>query len=114
MIKRNLYLEEIKKYINKPIIKVITGMRRSGKSMILKLIQEELQNIGIVKENIIYMNFESLTFMDIKDFEELYKHIIEKTSNKKGKIYSRNYASLHYKRAFLYPRKRYFGWRSHP
>ncbi len=87
MIKRNLYLEEIKKYINKPIIKVITGMRRSGKSMILKLIQEELQNIGIVKENIIYMNFESLTFMDIKDFEALYKHIIEKTSNKKGKIY---------------------------
>ena len=87
MIKRNLYLEEIKKYINKPIIKVITGMRRSGKSMILKLIQEELQNIGIVKENIIYMNFESLTFMDIKDFEALYKHIIEKTSDKKRKIY---------------------------
>ena len=87
MIKRNLYLEEIKKYINKPIIKVITGMRRSGKSMILKLIQEELQNIGIVKENIIYMNFESLTFMDIKDFKALYKHIIEKTSDKKGKIY---------------------------
>ena len=87
MIKRNLYLEEIKKYINKPIIKVITGMRRSGKSMILKLIQEELQNIGIVKENIIYMNFESLIFMDIKDFEALYKHIIEKTSDKKEKIY---------------------------
>ena len=87
MIKRNLYLEEIKKYINKPIIKVITGMRRSGKSMILKLIQEELQNIGIVKENIIYINFESLIFMDIKDFEALYKHIIEKTSDKKGKIY---------------------------
>ena len=87
MIKRNLYLEEIKKYINKPIIKVITGMRRSGKSMILKLIQEELENVGIIKENIIYMNFESLIFMDIKDFETLYKHIIEKTSDKKGKIY---------------------------
>ena len=87
MIKRNLYLEEIKKYMNKPIIKVITGMRRSGKSMILKLIQEELENVGIVKENIIYMNFESLIYIDIKDFETLYKHIIEKTFNKKGKIY---------------------------
>ena len=87
MIKRNLYLEEIKKYMNKPIIKVITGMRRSGKSMILKLIQEELENVGIIKENIICMNFESLIFMDIKDFETLYKHIIEKTSDKKGKIY---------------------------
>ncbi|WP_338957443.1 ATP-binding protein [Fusobacterium nucleatum] len=87
MIKRNLYLEEIKKYINKPIIKVITGMRRSGKSMILKLIQEELENVGIIKENIIYMNFESLIFMDIKDFETLYKYIIEKTDNISGKIY---------------------------
>ena len=87
MIKRNLYLEEIKKYINKPIIKVITGMRRSGKSMILKLIQEELEKMGIIKENIIYMNFESLVFIDIKDFEALYKHIIKKTFNKKGKIY---------------------------
>ena len=83
----NLYLEEIKKYMNKPIIKVITGMRRSGKSMILKLIQEELENVGIIKENIIYMNFESLIYIDIKDFETLYKHIIEKTFNKKGKIY---------------------------
>lgn len=87
MIKRDLYLEEIKKYMNKPIIKVITGMRRSGKSMILKLIQEELEKMGIVKENIIYMNFESLVFIDIKDFEVLYKHIIKKTFNKKGKIY---------------------------
>jgi len=73
--------------MNKPIIKVITGMRRSGKSMILKLIQEELENVGIIKENIIYMNFESLIYIDIKDFETLYKHIIEKTFNKKGKIY---------------------------
>ena len=87
MIKRDLYLEEIKKYMNKPIIKVITGMRRSGKSMILKLIQEELEKMGIIKENIIYMNFESLVFIDIKDFEALYKHIIKKTFNKKGKIY---------------------------
>ena len=60
MIKRNLYLEEIKKYINKPIIKVITGMRRSGKSMILKLISKELEENGINKKNTIFINFESL------------------------------------------------------
>ena len=87
MIKRNLYLEEIKKYMNKPLIKVITGMRRSGKSMILKLIQEELKNDGIDEKNIIYINFESLVFMDIKNFETLYKYIIEKTDNISGKIY---------------------------
>lgn len=62
-------------------------MRRSGKSMMLKLIQEELQNIGIVKENIIYMNFESLIFMDIKDFEALYKHIIEKLLIKRKNLH---------------------------
>lgn len=87
MIKRNLYLKEIKKYMNKLVIKVITGMRRSGKSMILRLIQEELKKDGINKENIIYINFESLIFMDIKDFETLYKYIIEKTNNISGKIY---------------------------
>ena len=87
MIKRNLYLEEIKKCMNKPLIKVITGMRRSGKSMILKLIQEELKNDGIDEKNIIYINFESLVFMDIKNFETLYKYIIEKTDNISGKIY---------------------------
>ena len=87
MIKRNLYLEEIKKCMNKPLIKVITGMRRSGKSMILKLIQEELKNDEIDEKNIIYINFESLIFMDIEDFETLYKYIIEKTDNISGKIY---------------------------
>ena len=90
MIKRNLYLEEIKKYMNKPLIKVITGMRRSGKSMILKLIQEELENTGIVKENIIYINFESLIFMDIKDFETLYKYITKKIKN----YYLKNWKTL--------------------
>ena len=87
MIKRNLYLEEIKKYMNKPLIKVITGMRRSGKSIILQLIQEEIKNNGIDEKNIIYINFESLVFIDIKYFETLYKYIIEKTDNISGKFY---------------------------
>ena len=87
MIKRDLYLEEIKKYMNKPLIKVITGMRRSGKSMILKLIHEELKKQGVPEKNIIYINFESLIFMDIKDFETLYKYIIDKTTNISGKFY---------------------------
>lgn len=87
MIKRDLYLEEIKKYMNKPLIKVITGMRRSGKSMILKLIHEELKKQGVPEKNIIYINFESLIFMDIKDFETLYKYIIDKTANISGRFY---------------------------
>ena len=46
MIKREQYLKEIRKFMDKPIIKVITGMRRSGKSMILKLISKELEEKG--------------------------------------------------------------------
>lgn len=46
--------------MDKPVIKVITGMCRSGKPMILKLISKELEENGINKENIIFINFESL------------------------------------------------------
>ena len=79
MIKRESYINEIKKFMNKPIIKVITGMRRSGKSIILKLISEELINEGVSSNNIIYINFESLMFSELTDFKKLYNYIIEKS-----------------------------------
>ena len=60
MIKREQYLKEIRKFMDKPVIKVITGMRRSGKSMILKLISKKLEENGINKKNTIFINFESL------------------------------------------------------
>lgn len=87
MIKRELYLKEIRNFMNKPIIKVITGIRRSGKSMILKLISEELSEKGIPSQNIIYINFESLMFSEFTEFKKLYNYIIEKSKNISGKIY---------------------------
>ena len=87
MIKREQYLKEIRKFMDKPIIKVITGMRRSGKSMILKLISKELEEKGINKENIIFINFESLMFAEFANFQKLYSYIIEKSKNLAGKIY---------------------------
>ena len=87
MIKREQYLKEIRKFMDKPIIKVITGMRRSGKSMILKLISKELEEKGINKENIIFINFESLMFAKFSNFQKLYSYIIEKSKNLAGKIY---------------------------
>lgn len=87
MIKRELYLKEIRNFMNKPIIKVITGIRRSGKSMILKLISEELFEKGIPSQNIIYINFESLIFSEFTEFKKLYNYIIEKSKNISGKIY---------------------------
>lgn len=87
MIKRESYINEIKKFMNKPIIKVITGMRRSGKSIILKLISEELINEGVSSNNIIYINFESLMFSELTGFKKLYNYIIEKSQTLQGKIY---------------------------
>lgn len=87
MIKRELYLKKIRNFIDKPVIKVITGMRRSGKSMILKLISQELLERGILSQNIIYINFESLMFSDLTEFKTLYNYIIEKSQTLTGKVY---------------------------
>lgn len=87
MIKRNNYINEIKKFINKPIVKVITGMRRSGKSIILKLLSQELIENGVEKENIIEINFESLMFSELTEFKKLYIYIMEKAQELQGKVY---------------------------
>ena len=60
MIKREIYLKSLRSLKDKPIIKVLTGMRRSGKSTILKLWQEELLANGVSKDNIFFANLESL------------------------------------------------------
>ncbi len=68
-LKRDSYLNKIKPLIDKDIIKVLTGIRRCGKSVMLKLIMEELENKGILKSNIIYLNFDSSKFQNIKTNE---------------------------------------------
>ena len=83
----NNYINEIKKFINKPIVKVITGMRRSGKSIILKLLSQELIENGVEKENIIEINFESLMFSELTEFKKLYIYIMEKAQELQGKVY---------------------------
>lgn len=82
MIKRELYLNQLRAFIDKPFIKVITGMRRSGKSSLLLLLQDELLKGGILKENIVYINFESFQYSDIDTAEMLYKFVKDKIKNK--------------------------------
>lgn len=87
MIKRDLYLNQIKPFIDKPLIKVITGIRRSGKSVILKLLKEDLLEKEIDENQIIYLNFESLGFPDIDNAKKLYSHIKERIiKNKRSYI----------------------------
>lgn len=83
MIKRELYLNQLRKFIDKPFIKVIAGLRRSGKSSILMLLRDELLSKGIAKENIIYINFESFEFSEIDKADKLYEYVKAKMLNKK-------------------------------
>lgn len=87
MIKREQYLKQINNLIDTDFIKVIIGMRRCGKTTLLKSIISELENKGINKENIIYISFESIKYKNIFTEEELDKVILDLTSNLEGKIY---------------------------
>lgn len=60
MIQRDIYMEKIKKWIDKPVIKVITGVRRCGKSSLMRMTIDELHKNGIDKEHILFLNLELL------------------------------------------------------
>ncbi|MBP6063538.1 MAG: ATP-binding protein [Fusobacteriaceae bacterium] len=81
MIKRELYLEKIRPFINEPVIKVITGMRRTGKSAILQILRDEFIQSGISKDNIIFISFESMKYSYIENATVLYKEISEYIKN---------------------------------
>ena len=87
MIARPRYMKIIKDFMDKPVIKVITGMRRSGKSALLELTKQELLNIGKNPDNIIYINFESLRYEYLKEYRALYQHLIELGDKTTGKLY---------------------------
>lgn len=83
MIIRTTYINEIKTYIDKPLIKVITGIRRSGKSTVLKLLMNELRNNGVKEEQIIAINLESFNFNHLTNSSELYHFVEERIKNTK-------------------------------
>lgn len=80
MIKRELYLNQLRELIDKPVIKVLTGIRRSGKSEILKMLKEELLLRNVAEEQIIHLNFDSFEFSEISNAAKLYNYIKEKVS----------------------------------
>jgi len=75
MIERPLYIKKIEALIDKPLIKVLTGVRRAGKSTLLKLLKQRLLNKGIVENRIIYINFESMKYDGLRTSEKLYSYI---------------------------------------
>ena len=76
LIQRDEYIKAIENYIDKPIIKVLIGMRRVGKSAIMKLLIDKLLKKNIPASNIIYINKESLEFDEIKNYKDLYLYVV--------------------------------------
>lgn len=75
MIRREYYLSKVRQVLNKPLIKVLLGMRRVGKSTLLKQIMEELAQNGIPESQIIFINFELLQFEPFKDYQSLNEYL---------------------------------------
>ena len=87
MIVRERYMRIIRDFIDKPVVKVITGMRRSGKSALLELTRDELISRGVDKNNIIFMNFESLRYEALKDYKALYAEVMRRAETAEGRVY---------------------------
>ncbi|MCL2111109.1 MAG: ATP-binding protein [Clostridiales bacterium] len=83
MIKRELYMEQIRPFIGKDVVKVITGLRRSGKSVLLDLLRDE---IGDPKHSV-YLNFESKQNEKYANADTLYDYVTKKIGCSKDKWY---------------------------
>ena len=85
LLERNDYLEQLIRSKDLNLIKVITGMRRSGKSILLQQYKNYLLSQNIPERNILYMNFESAQWYGISTYEELYQYV--KSLRLRGKKY---------------------------
>ena len=74
---RERYLGAIKAFIDQPVVKVLKGMRRVGKSVIMRLLIEQLIDSGVPAANILYINKESLEFDAVKDYRDLYRYAVD-------------------------------------
>lgn len=83
MLKRELYLKRIREFYDSDLIKILVGIRRCGKSVILEQIIEELKNKGIDENHIIYVNFEFIEFEELTDYKKLNAYVKERIQDDK-------------------------------
>lgn len=86
MVLRPAYMDKILPYIDTPFTKILTGVRRCGKSTILKMLMEELKKRGIPEGRILYYSFDSLQYEEIKTAKALYQELKARLSQD-GKTY---------------------------
>ncbi|MDC7291364.1 ATP-binding protein [Blautia schinkii] len=87
MIKRELYMAKIRPFINKDIIKVLTGIRRCGKSVLMQLIQKELVENGVDQNQMFPINFETKAVDYVQNIDTAYQAIRDFAEKHPGKIY---------------------------
>lgn len=75
MVRRTEYLEMLQKWKDEQVIKVVTGIRRCGKSTLLTMYQQELLTQGVGAEQIIYIDFEELEYEELLDYKKLYNYV---------------------------------------
>ena len=83
MVERKEYLDQLWAWKDEQIIKVVTGIRRCGKSVLLKQYQEKLLASGIAQEQIVSINFEDLDYESLLDYKSLYHYIKERLCDNK-------------------------------
>lgn len=83
LIKRDEYLRWLTRWRDKQIIKVVSGVRRCGKSTLFTLFKKELLTAGVEQKQIISINFEAIEYEELKDYRILYKYILERLQPEK-------------------------------
>ncbi len=83
MLKRELYLSKIRSFYQSDLIKILVGIRRCGKSVILHQIMEELLENGVQSDHILYLNFEYIEYEELQDYKKLNAYIKEKVLDHK-------------------------------
>lgn len=87
MIKRELYMAKIRPFMDQNIIKVLTGIRRCGKSVMLELIKDELKEKGKADSSMLSINFESKAVDYVKSADDTYNYIKKFAEDCKSKVY---------------------------
>ena len=87
MIKRELYMSRIRPFIGGELIKVVTGIRRSGKSVMLELVKQELLESGVGAEHFISINFEDMRTAHLCNAQSLHEEVLRLSSTIQGKVF---------------------------
>lgn len=87
MIKREMYMSRIRPFIGTELVKVMTGIRRCGKSVMLDLIKEELKEKGVAPAQMVSFNFEAMSNAHLCSAQALYEEVMKRASSIEGKTY---------------------------